>query len=77
MLKRCLQPSHKSFPDYGGRGIGVCSAWREFPRFLADMGERPEGKTLDRLDVNGDYAPGNCRWASGSEQQQNKRCHAL
>lgn len=76
MHKRCSQVSHVSFPDYGGRGIVVCARWRDFTAFLADMGERPTGTTLDRIEVNGNYEPGNCRWATGSEQQKNKRVHA-
>lgn len=73
MLKRCRNPRHVSYQDYGGRGIKVCERWASFDSFLADMGERPDGKTLDRKDVNGDYEPGNCRWATRSEQQKNKR----
>jgi len=73
MKKRCTMQSHISYPDYGGRGISFCERWETFTNFLADMGERPEGKTLDRIDVNGNYEPNNCRWATLSEQQQNKR----
>lgn len=62
-----------SYPQYGGRGIKVCDRWQRFENFLADMGVRPEGKTLDRIDTDGNYEPGNCKWSTASEQQQNKR----
>lgn len=73
MRKRCSLKSHRSYKDYGGRGIKICPEWDSFENFLSDMGARPDGKTLDRIDVNGDYRPDNCRWATLSEQQRNKR----
>lgn len=71
MWTRCTNPRVKSFKDYGGRGVHVCARWKEFENFLADMGERPEGRTLDRVNVNGDYEPANCRWATRKEQAMN------
>lgn len=74
MIQRCRNPRNTSFADYGGRGITVCESWASsFENFLADMGPRPERKTLDRIDPNKGYGPGNCRWATKSEQQRNKR----
>jgi hypothetical protein len=74
MLQRCTNPSNPNYPNYGGRGVSVCAAWRDFREFLACMGERPSGRSLDRFpDTEGNYKPGNVRWATRSEQQQNKR----
>lgn len=74
MLQRCLNPHSPDYARYGGRGIKVCPQWvASFDAFLADMGLRPEGATLDRKDVNGNYEKSNCRWATLSRQQRNKR----
>lgn len=73
MINRCTNPRMRNYCDYGGRGVSVCARWRDFAAFLADMGERPAGLTLDRRDNDGDYEPGNCRWATTGEQARNKR----
>lgn len=73
MITRCSNPNVENYVRYGGRGITVCQRWRDFANFLADMGERPEDTSIDRIDVNGDYEPGNCRWATAEQQRANRR----
>jgi len=74
MIKRCYYPASISYPYYGARGITVCDRWQErFENFLTDMGERPEGTSLDRIDPEGHYEPINCRWATPHEQRINQR----
>ena len=72
-MSRCYNTKGKKYPSYGGRGITVCARWHKFDNFLADMGIRPRGKTLDRRDTNGNYEPGNCRWATSATQNSNRR----
>lgn len=77
MIQRCRNPKNRAFRNYGMRGIGVCESWLKFENFLADMGEKPDGLTLDRVDNDRGYEPGNCAWRTRAEQQQNTRLTKL
>lgn len=73
MIERCTNPRASAYKTYGGAGVRVTRRWRVFENFLADMGERPHGKTLDRINGEKGYEPGNCRWATWREQQRNRK----
>jgi len=73
MINRCTDPEHQNFKNYGGRGISFDVAWLDFSNFLADMGERPEGYALDRIDPDGHYVKWNCQWACAARQQHTRR----
>ena len=73
MWARCINPKEDSYQYYGARGISVCNAWQKFDVFLIDMGEKPKGYVLDRIDNEGDYEPSNCRWTDYSTSNKNRR----
>ena len=74
ILQRCTNQNSQAYERYGGRGITVCDRWRNsFENFYADMGERPEGTSIDRINNDSNYEPGNCRWATSTEQNNNRR----
>lgn len=77
MVQRCTYPKHVAFPRYGGRGITVCAQWRKFENFVADMGIRRFGLTLERKDNAGNYEPGNCKWATWAEQSRNSKLNVF
>lgn len=73
MRRRCSDPDRRAFKNYGGRGITVCNQWKDYQAFIADMGPCPKGLSLDRINNERGYEPGNCRWATRAEQSRNHR----
>lgn len=77
MKTRCSNPKSTRYKYWGGRGIKVCARWQKFENFYADMGDRPVGMFIDRIDNDGDYEPGNCRWVTPKQQANNRRNNRL
>ena len=77
MIKRCHSKTNKGYKKYGGRGISVCERWHKFENFLSDMGDPAGNLSIDRIDVNGDYEPNNCRWATSEVQGNNRRTNIV
>jgi len=75
MIQRIYNPKNDRYKDYGGRGISISDSWRVFINFYDDMGDRPKGKSLDRIDVDGHYTKENCKWSTAKEQSNNMRCN--
>lgn len=73
MRQRCTNKNNPSYINYGGRGIKICSEWNSFEQFIKDVGDKPKGKTLDRIDNNGPYCKENCKWSTIKEQNRNSR----
>lgn len=76
-IQRCTNPNNPGYKNYGARGIRVCERWMSFENFISDMGPRPRKHSLDRIDNDGDYEPGNCRWTTNKTQHRNKRTNSL
>ncbi len=77
MKRRCTNPNDNRFKTHGARGVTVCARWQSFSNFLADMGERPDGLSIERINVNGNYEPSNCKWATPTEQARNRTNNKL
>jgi hypothetical protein len=77
MWQRCTNKGNTNYPRYGGKGVSVCDRWKSFEFFVADMGERPDATSLDRIDPFGNYEPDNCRWATDYVQKRNTRRAAM